>query len=77
MIAVGRIRKAMQEIAAKKGDFTLSGYPFHSAVGDDSVLVGRSPGPRGTPPSRCRTRRQGLPRGRGRPPCTTSRETSG
>src|ERR1022692_1339861 len=21
----------------------LSGYPFHSAVGDDSVLVGRSP----------------------------------
>src|ERR1022692_4487973 len=28
---------------------------------------GGPPGPRGTPPSRCRTRRQGPPRGRGRP----------
>jgi hypothetical protein len=31
-------------------------------------LVGRPPGPRGTPTSRCRERRQGPPRGRGRPP---------
>src|SRR5207253_1232169 len=37
------------------------GYPLDSGNRPDSALVGRTPGPRGTPTSRCRKRSQGAP----------------